>query len=99
MEMFGHVLRMNKNTPSKKSIKHYFQVPQFVKYRRRKRATIVSTLNRDIERTKELNKRFAIPTLKSELDLRNTRIKALNRKHWQKIVRMLTNTAYSDIAF
>ena len=98
-KMFGHVLRMNENTPARKAIKHYFQLPQAAKYRGRKRATIVSTFNRDIERTRELNERFAIPTLKSELDLRNTRIKALNRKHWQKIVRMLTNTAYSDIAF
>ena len=97
-KMFGHVLRMDENTPARKATKYYFQVPQAAKYRGRKRATIVSTLNRDIERTREQNERFVIPSLKSELDLRNTRVKALNRNHWQKIVRMVTNAAYSDIA-
>ena len=41
---------------------------------------------------------FAIPLMKSELDLQNIRAKALDRNHWQKIVKMVTNAAYSDIA-
>ena len=98
MEMFGHVLRMNKNTPSKKVNKALFPSTTACEIQKTKASyNCVNVESR--ERTKELNKRFAIPTLKSELDLRNTRIKALNRKHWQKIVKMLTNTAYSDIAF
>ena len=96
--MFGHVLRMEENTPSRKAMKYYFQVPEAKKYRGRKRATIVTTLNRDIERTKKQCEGFAIPSLKSELDLQNIRVTALDRNHWQKIVKMVTNAAYSDIA-
>ena len=97
-KMFGHVLRMEENTPARKAMKYYFQVPEAKKYRGRKRATIVTTLNRDIERTKKQCEGFAIPSLKSELDLQNIRVTALDRNHWQKIVKMVTNAAYSDIA-
>ena len=99
-KMFGHALRLDERTPARKAMKYYFQVPEnAVKFRGRKRATIVTTLNRDIERTKEKNKAFYINSLNSELDLRNIRVKALNRNHWQKLVKMVTDAAYSDSAF
>ena len=79
--MFGHVLRMEENTPARKAMKYYFQVPAAKKYRGRQRATIVTTLNRDIERTKEQCEGFGIQSLKSELDLQNIRVTALNRNH------------------
>ena len=97
-KMFGHALRMGDNTPARKAMDYFFKVPQASKYKGRKRATIVSTLNRDIERTTGQNEEFAIPLMKSELDLQNIRAKALDRNHWQKIVKMVTNAAYSDIA-
>ena len=91
-------LRMGENTPARKAMNYFFQVPQASKFKGRKRATIVSTLNRDIERTRVQNAEFVVPLLKSELDLQNIRAKALDRNHWQKIVKMVTNAAYSDIA-
>ena len=97
-KMFGHALRMGDNTPARKAMDYFFKIPQASKYKGRKRATIVSTLNRDIERTTGQNEEFAIPLMKSELDLQNIRDKALDRNHWQKIVKMVTNAAYSDIA-
>ena len=98
--MFGHALRLNENTPARKAMKWFFQVPVGVKkFKGRKRATIVTTLNRDIQRTKEHDKNFLLPCLNSELDLRNIRVKALNRKHWQGIVKMVTDAAYSDGVF
>ena len=96
--MFGHALRMGENTPARKAMNYFFQVPQASKFKGRKRATIVSTLNRDIERTRAQSEEFVVPLLKSELDLQNIRAKALDRNHWQKIVKMVTNAAYSDIA-
>ena len=97
-KMFGHVLRMNEKTPARKAMKYFFQDPQGTpKFRGRKRATIVTTLNRDIERTQQHNTSFRIPVLKSELDLRNTRVKAMNRKQWQKIVKMVVDAAYPAI--
>ena len=52
-------------------------------------------INRDITITKQHNPQFRLPNLKTELDLRNIRVKATNRKHWQKIVRMVTDAAYA----
>ena len=96
-KMFGHALQMNENTPARKAMKWYFQVPVGVKkFKGRKRATIVTTLNRDIEKTQKHNKDFKINKMNTELDLRNIRVKALNRSHWKKIVKMVTNAAYSD---
>ena len=98
-KMFGHVLRMNAKTPARKAMKYFFQVPEEKqKFRGRKRATIVTTLNKDITRTRQHNNTFRIPSLTSELNLRNTRVKAMNRKHWQKVVKMVVDAAYSDIA-
>ena len=96
-KMFGHALRLNQNTPARKAKRWFFQAPVGVrKFRGRKRATIVITLNRDIERTKEMNQNFNLPCLNSELNLRNIRVKALNRKQWQGIVKMVTDAACSD---
>ena len=98
-KMLGHALRMEKETPARKAMKYYFQEPENCeRFRGRKRATIVTTINRDIKRTRELNKQFYISELKTELDLRNTRVKAMNRNHWQKLVKMVTDAAYSDSA-
>ena len=98
-KMFGHVLRMKENTPARKAMKWFFLVPTgegIQKFRGRKRATIVTTLNNDIERTQQHNTNFTLPKLTSELHLRNIRVKALNRRYWQKVVRMVTDAAYSN---
>ena len=50
-----------------------------------------------LTRPGEQKKSFTRP-LKSELDLQNIRVTALDRNYWQKIVKMVTNAAYSDIA-
>ena len=95
--MFGHALRLNENTPARKAMKWFFQIPVGAKkYRGRKKATIVTTLNRDIERTKKSQQNFVVPCINSELDLRNVRVKAQHRKGWQGIVRTVTDAAYSD---
>ena len=63
--MFGHVLRMNKNTPSKKVNKALFPSTTGCEIKKTKASyNCVNVESR--ERTKELNKRSAIPTLKSE---------------------------------
>ena len=95
-KLFGHLLRMKENTPARLAMKWYFQKPVGVKkYRGRKRTTIVTTINEDIKRTMKHNPNFDLKPLNSELDLRNVRVKATNRKHWQKRVTMVTAAAYS----
>ena len=99
-KMLGHALRMDERTPARKAMRYYFQLPEnAVKFRGRKRATIVTTLNRDIERTRKLNPHFQIPLLKTEMDLRKTRVEALNRNQWQRIVKIVTDAACSDSAY
>ena len=62
-KMLGHVLRLNENTPARKAMKWFFLIPEGVRrFRGRKRATIVTTLNRDIERTRRVNKDFYAPS-------------------------------------
>ena len=94
-KMFGHVLRMNANTPAWLVMRFYFQETGNRKFRGRPRTTLVTTINRDITRTQKLYPQFDIKPLKTELDLFNVRVKATNRKHWQKRVSMVTAAAYS----
>ena len=99
-KMLGHVLRMNEKTPARMAMKYLFQnLKKEKKFKGRKRATIVTTINRDIKRTRKIYENFDIKPLLSELDLRNARVKALNRKHWQKKVKMVVDAAYSDLRF
>ena len=97
-KLFGHILRMKENTPARLAMKYYFQIPAGVKkFRGRKRTTIVTTINNDIERTRKMNPRFDLKIINTELDLRNVRVKSTNRKLWQKRVAMVTAAAYSAI--
>ena len=64
----------------------------------RKRASIITTLNRDIRRTKALQPRFDISEIKSEIDLHNVRVKATNRRLWKKRVEQVVSAAYSDMS-
>ena len=99
-KMFGHVLRMNERTTARLSMKYYFQVPTNTrKFRGRKRATIVTTLNRDIKRTRTKYNNFDIKPLLTEVDLRNTKVKAINRNHWKKKIQMVIDAAYSASAY
>ena len=95
-KLFGHTLRMDKETPARKAMKFYFEKTEAKKYRGRKRATIVTTLNRDIHNTKQQYPQFDLPTLNTEMDLHNMRVKAKNRILWRKRVGMIFNAAYSS---
>ena len=91
---------MKEDTPGRLAMKYYFQRPAGAKkFKGRKRTTIVTTINDDIERTKKHNPRFDLRIINTELDLRNVRVKATNRKLWKKRVTMVTAAAYSAITF
>ena len=93
--MLGHVIRINANTPARLAMRFYFQETGSRKFRGRPQTTIVTSINRDIKRTQKLHPQFDIKPLKAELDLHNIRVKATNRKHWQKRVSLVTAAAYS----
>ena len=95
-KLFGHTLRMNKDTPARKAMKFYFEEIHGKKFRGRKRTTIVTTLNRDIELTKKKFPNFDLKPLNSLLDLHNARVKAKNKVLWRKHVEMVFQAAYSS---
>ena len=97
-KLFGHVLRMPAESPARKSMKFFFEKTPLVKYSGRKRASIITTLNRDIRRTKALQPRFDISEIKSEIDLHNVRVKATNRRLWKKRIEQVVSAAYSDMS-
>ena len=95
-KMLGHTLRINSNTPPRRAMKYFFENRSAKKYKGRKRATLITTINRDIKRTKELHPNFQVQELRNELNLFNARMKAKNRQHWGKIVKQVVEAAYSD---
>ena len=63
-------------------------------FRRRRRTTIVSTLNANIKRTKGDDITFPVTPLVSQVSLQNLNMKAKNRKLWSKIVQQVVKSAY-----
>ena len=94
--MLGHVLRMVKDSPARKGMKFYFEKRSNKKFSGRKRATIVTTINRDIKKTKNKYALFDINELKIEINLHNIGVKARNRKKWTSLVKLVVGAAYSE---
>ena len=93
----GHVLlRMNKDSPARKGMKFFFENRSNKKFSGRKRATIVTTINRDIKRTKNKHAFLDINELKTQINLHNICVKARNRKKWTSIVKLVVDAAYSE---
>ena len=97
-KLLGHTLPMEAESPARKAMKFFFEKESILKFRGQKRASIFTTLDKDIIRTKERHPSFDIPELKSELDLHNTRVKATNRRLWTKRDNLVVNAAYSNMS-
>ena len=69
--LLGHILRLHKKSPARKTMKFMSEKSSNKKFRVRKRATIYTTVNRDIKKTKENNPSSSIREIKSEIDLYN----------------------------
>ena len=87
---------MDKESPARKAMKFYFEKRSNRKFIGRKRATIISNINRDISKTKTKYRNFKINELKTEYNLHNIGTKARNRKKWSNIVKMVVDAAYSE---
>ena len=95
-KLLGHTLRMHKDTPARRAMKFFFEKENIKKFRGRKRSTIVTTINKDIKRTKKKYPNFDLNELNSELNLHNVRVKATNKKLWRKRVGLVESAAYSE---
>ena len=92
----GHILRLHKKKTARKTMKFMSAKSSNKKFRVRKRATIYTTVNRDIKKTKEKNRSFSIREIKSEIDLCNIAKQGRNKKHWNVFVKQVVQAAYSN---
>ena len=70
-------------TPAVKAMKFYFEKSE-KRFRGRPRESIVTTLNKDINRAESMNRGFPIPTLRRKEDFEHIRSIAQDRKAWRK---------------
>ena len=94
-KLLGHILRLPANCPAKKAIRYYFEERTNKIFQGRRKTTLVSTLNKDIKRTKGDDITFPVTPLVSQVSLQNLYTKAKNRKLWSKIVQQVVKSAYS----
>ena len=96
LKLWGHVLGLDENILVRNTMKYVFIKPSASakKFRGRKRSIIVTILNRDIKRLKKQFKAFVQKAIKSQLDLRNVRLKAIERNGWRKSFSVIVPAAY-----
>ncbi|XP_057310033.1 uncharacterized protein LOC130648030 [Hydractinia symbiolongicarpus] len=89
--LFGHVLRLQKDTPAQLAMNHYFEQSQVSKFKGRQRITLPISLNNDIRRAVESDNSFAIKFGVSQLiskhDLKVLRVIAEDRNTWKSLSR------------
>ena len=96
---FGHSLRMNINSPAQKAMEFYFEQESYSKlFSGGKRATIVTTIQRDINRTNARFPLIKLPTIESLQDLQNYRNLASDRKNWKRLSKAIVDTAQANIS-
>ena len=94
-KLLGHILRLPPECPARKAMRYFFEKRTTEKYKGGKRTTIITTINNDIKRTKEIYPSFQITPLISLVSLQNIYTKAKNRTMWKKIVDQVVKSAYS----
>ena len=93
--LFGHVLRRFDETPAVQTMKFYFEESE-KKFRGRPRESIVTTLNKDINRAKSINRDFLIPTLRREEDFKYIRSLAQDRNAWREYSGVICRSAEAE---
>ena len=101
---FGHVLRLDLNTPAAKAMKFYFvKIEGSKKFRGRPRNTIVTTLNDDIlslfSSKNTITEKYNIKKITSYLDIENLRRLAFNRNVWKELTNELYKVAGAEGSF
>ena len=82
---------------ARKMMRHYLEerTNKIFRWRRRRKTTIVSTLNEDIKETKEDDITFPVTHLVLQVSLQNLFTKAKNGKLWSKMVQQVVKSVYS----
>ena len=104
-QKFGHILRLDKDTPAYTSMLYNFSASSVGLYKGADRTTIVTAINRDIKRTKTFsNGMYTIcPFLQknsdrivSAHDIRSFTNIATERENWQKLKKLIICVAKAD---
>ena len=95
-KLLGHIMRLPADYPARKAMKYFFEIRTNRKIAGKKRTTIVTAINRDIQKTKAKNPNFPVIPLISHVSLQNLYSKAKNRKLWKVLVRQVVDSAYSN---
>ena len=104
-QKFGHILRLNQNTPAYTSMLYYFSTSSVGLYKGTDRTTIVTTINRDINRAKTFSDEVytICPFLRKHSDalisahgIRSFMNIATNRENWQKLKKLIICAAKVD---
>ena len=94
--LLGHIHKLDQETPARKTMKIIIEKRSNTKFRGRKRATIHTTINRYIKKTKEGNLSFGIREIKSEIDHHNNGVKARNKYYWNVVVKQVVQASYPN---
>ena len=104
-QKFGHILRLDRDTPACTSMLYYFSASSVGLYRGADRTTIVTNLNRDISRAKIFsNETYIIcpflrkhsDALLSANDIYSFTNIAVERGNWQKLKKLIICAAKAD---
>ena len=94
-KLLGHIMRQPDGCPARTAMQCYFEKRTRKKFLGRKWTTIVTTMNRDIQRATAKYPSFKVIPLISLVSLQNLYIKAKNRTLWRSIVKPVVNSVYS----
>ena len=95
-KLLGHIMRLPEECPARRAMQYYFEKRTCKKIPGRKRTTIVTTLNRDIQRARiRYLSSFKVIPLISPISLQNLYKKAKNRTLWRSIVKQAVDSVYS----
>ena len=104
-QKFGHILRLDPNTPAYNAMLYYFSTSSAGSYKGAERTTIVKTLNRDINRAKTFSREiFTIcpflrqhsDALVSTHDIYSFTNIAKERVNWQKLKKLIICAAKAE---
>ena len=94
--LLGHIMSLPAECPARRAMRYFFEERSNRKFPGRKRTTIVTTLNKDIQLAKSKHSSFPVTPLISQVSLQNLHTKAKNRKLWSNIVKQVVDAAYSS---
>ena len=95
--ILGHLLRQPLQAPAQRALSYYCREETDCKrFQGNKRATIITTINKNIRDTKNRLPNFTLPPLTNNEQLASFRRIASNRRSWQEITKLVTGTAQGN---